>query len=64
MLDEEGTLEAFMAMGGEENGEGSIDSEILIKVLKRDFEMTIDIEEMIKRMDQDGSGKIEYDEFR
>jgi calmodulin len=44
---EEETLEAFVAMGGEENGEGFVDAELLIKIIKKDFEMTIDIEDMI-----------------
>ena len=29
-----------------------------------DFEMTIDIEALLESIDEDGSGKIEYDEFR
>ena len=58
------TLDAFIAMGGEESGEGTIDTETLVKVLKQDFEMTVDIEQMIKNLDKDMSGKIDYDEFR
>jgi len=57
-------MNAFLAMGGELSGEGTIDTETLVKVLKRDFEMTIDIEGLIKDLDKDGSGKIGYDEFR
>ena len=64
LLNEEETLDAFIAMGGEESGEGTIDTETLVKVLKQDFEMTVDIEQMIKNLDKDMSGKIDYDEFR
>lgn len=46
-------MDAFMAMGGDEGGVGKIDTKILIQVLKRDFEMTIDIESLIKQIDKD-----------
>ena len=57
-------LDAFIAMGGEEDGEGSIDAELLIQVIKHDFQMTIDIEALIMEIDEDGSGEIEFDEFK
>ena len=53
-----------MAMGGEADGEGSIDADMLIDIIKNKFEMTIDIEKLIQDIDEDGSGEIEYDEFR
>jgi len=61
---EEDTLDAFVALGGEANGDGYIDAEKLIRIIKEEFEMTIDIEKLIQDIDEDGSGKIEYDEFR
>lgn len=61
---EEDTLDAFVAMGGQEDGEGSIDAQKLIDIIKNEFEMTIDIEKLINDIDEDGSGEIEYDEFR
>ena len=64
LTNEEDTLDAFVAMGGQPNGEGSIDADKLIQIIKYDFEMTIDIEKLIKDIDEDGSGEIEYDEFR
>ncbi len=51
-------------MGGQANGEGYIDAEKLIRIIKQEFEMTIDIEKLIQDIDEDGSGRIEYDEFR
>ena len=57
-------LDAFIAMGGEEDGDGSIDAEKLIQVIKHDFQMTIDIEALIEEIDEDGSGEIEFDEFK
>ena len=60
---EEDTLDAFVALGGEANKDGSIDAARLIDIIKREFEMTIDIEKLIQDIDEDGSGVIEYDEF-
>ena len=61
---EEDTLDAFVAMGGEKDGGGCIDASKLIQIIKNDFEMTIDIERLIREIDEDGSGEIEYDEFK
>ena len=44
---EEDTLDAFVAMGGLQNGEGSIDAEKLIRIIRDEFQMTIDIEKLI-----------------
>lgn len=64
LTNEEDTLDAFVAMGGSPDGEGYIDAEKLIRIIKEEFEMTIDIVKLISDIDEDGSGKIEYDEFR
>ena len=37
-------MDAFVAMGGDPNGEGFIQAETLIRIVKNEFEMTIDIE--------------------
>ena len=57
-------LDAYIAMGGEEDGDGCIDADKLIQVIKEEFEMTIDIEALIAEVDEDGSGEIEFDEFK
>ena len=51
-------------MGGLPDKEGYIDAEKLIRIIKDEFEMTIDIEKLIEDIDEDGSGQIEYDEFK
>ena len=53
---EEDLLDAFVAMGGEPNGDGAIDADKLIRTIKEEFEMTIDIEKLIEEIDEDGSG--------
>ena len=37
-------LDAFVALGGQENKEGAVSKETLINILKNEFEMTIDLE--------------------
>lgn len=61
---EEDLLDAFVAMGGQPDGDGSIDADMLIDTIKNRFEMTINIEELIEAVDEDGSGEIEFDEFK
>lgn len=53
-----------MAMGGEPDGGGCVDAAMLIKTIKEEFQMTIDIEKLIEEIDEDGSGEIEFDEFK
>ena len=50
-------------MGGQSDKDGSVDADKLIQIIKHDFEMTVDIEGLIKEVDEDGSGVIEYGEF-
>ena len=64
LIKESETLEAFVALGGHDDGEGYIDAQELIRIVKEEFEMTIDIEQIIKDLDHDGTGQINYDEFR
>lgn len=34
------------------------------QIIKHDFGLTIDIEELINKIDTDGSGEIEFEEFK
>ena len=43
-------------MGGNEDRSGYVDANKLIKVIKEEFRMTIDIEKLIRDIDEDGSG--------
>ena len=61
---EEDTLDAFVSLGGEMGGGGIVDASKLIDIIKNQFEMTIDIEKLIEEIDDDGSGEIEYEEFK
>ena len=64
MDNEEDTLDAFVSLGGQDGGEGIVDAKKLIDIIKNQFEMTIDIEKLIEDIDEDGSGEIEYSEFK
>ena len=59
----EDLLDAYVAMGGDDDGGGCVDANKLIDTIKNEFEMTIDIEKLIAEVDEDGSGEIEFDEF-
>jgi len=45
--DETELLDAFVAMGGQPDGEGCVDAQKLIATIKDEFQMTIDIEALI-----------------
>ncbi len=62
--DEDELLDAYVAMGGEPDGGGCVDASKLIATIKEEFQMTIDIEKLIEQVDEDGSGEIEFDEFK
>lgn len=57
-------VDAFVAMGGNPDKTGTIDAKALIKTVKNEFELTIDIERLIMEIDGDKSGKIDYYEFK
>merc|ERR1711964_802429 len=46
--DDGDTLDAYIALGGNPDGSGHINADHLIKIIKDEFQMTIDIEKLIK----------------
>ena len=59
--DESDTIQAFIALGGNEDKTGTISTEKLTAVCT-EFGLTIDINALIKEFDADGSGEVDYDE--
>lgn len=57
------TLRAFVALGGGSDRRGDINAENLRNAC-RHFDLTIDIDAMIREVDDDNSGKLEFNEFK
>ena len=62
--DESDMIDAFVACGGLPNKKGCVKRDTLVKIIKHDFGLTIDIEELINKIDSNGSGEIEFEEFK
>eukprot|EP00624_Nannochloropsis_granulata_P003096 evm.model.NODE_2576_length_6747_cov_72.283234.1 len=62
--DESDMVDAFVACGGRADKRGHVKRETLVRIIKKDFGLMIDIEELINKVDTDGSGEIEYEEFK
>lgn len=54
---------AFCACGGNEDGTGLANRELLIKIIKNDFLMSFDIEEKIKKVNDDEETGLTFDQF-
>lgn len=60
--DQEGMVEAFVALGGQVDKSGTVATAKLKEVCD-DFELTIDIAELVAMYDADQSGFIDFEEF-
>eukprot|EP00760_Papus_ankaliazontas_P038255 PhM_4_TR9028/c0_g1_i1/m.105626 len=60
---EDVTLIAYVALGGNINGTGAVDSSLLVDAV-REFGLKIDIEKLIREVDIDNSGQLDLEEFR
>ena len=61
--DDDLLLDAFIACGAG-NKSGIVKRETLVKVIKEDFGLTVDIEAMIQQYDPNGDGELAFDEFK
>ncbi|GMH40898.1 hypothetical protein BSKO_08802 [Bryopsis sp. KO-2023] len=61
--DESDTIDAFVALGGNPDMTGEVSTEKLRQTIK-EFELTIDMDALIKAADTNGTGMIEYKEFK
>ena len=55
-------LDAFVALGGDANKDGSVSKEKLIEIIKMEFELTIDMEEFLRKIGGN-SEEINYYQF-
>jgi calmodulin len=54
-FDDEGDMvDAFVACGGRADRQGHVKRETLVRIIKKDFGLMIDIEELINKVDTDG----------
>ena len=63
-------IDAWVAVGGTrpkaegEEPSGFVDNNKLIKIIKEDFGLPIDIEKLLEELDEDSSGTIDFMEFK
>lgn len=57
------TVRAFVALGGSMDRKGTVNTNRLRSTI-RDFDLTIDIDAMLKEVDDDDNGTIDYGEFK
>lgn len=62
--DESDFVDAFVACGGKPDKSGHVERSVLVQLIKKDFGLPIDIDKMLDALDTDGSGEIEFDEFK
>lgn len=56
-------LDAFIACGAESR-DGNVTRDTLVKVIKHDFGLNIDIEDLIRNVDKNDDGEIDFAEFK
>ncbi|GFR53023.1 hypothetical protein Agub_g15715 [Astrephomene gubernaculifera] len=61
--DEQETLDAFVALGGNADRTGKISMDKL-KSICEEFELTLSVDRLVKDADRDFNGFLTYDEFR
>lgn len=62
--DDEEILDAFVACGGKPDKTGHVRKDNLVKIIKNDFGLNINIEELINKVDGSGSGNINFSDFQ
>lgn len=57
-------VDAFVACGGNTDESGSADVSKIVKVVKTDFGLDVDIEGIIETLDVDGAGQLGFAQFK
>lgn len=58
------TVDAFVACGGNPDETGSADVSKIVKIIKTDFGLDVDIEGIIDTLDVDGAGQLGFAQFK
>eukprot|EP00921_Rhytidocystis_pertsovi_P009685 GHVQ01015618.1.p1 GENE.GHVQ01015618.1~~GHVQ01015618.1.p1 ORF type:complete len:149 (-),score=21.48 GHVQ01015618.1:561-1007(-) len=61
--DEQDTIDAWVVLGGNADKTGLLDTGKLVKIVKEDFGMTIDIQRLCTELDLNQDGTIVFQEF-
>ncbi|KAM3139247.1 hypothetical protein pb186bvf_008657 [Paramecium bursaria] len=61
--DEEDIKLAFIALGGNEDKSGSVDKQKLLNIIQNEFNLTIDLNRLIKEMSPN-TNELKYEDFR
>lgn len=51
-------MDAYTAIGGPYDKSGHIDGDVLVRIIKNEFDLPIDIEQLIREVDDSGNGEI------
>ena len=46
-------MDAFVALGGSPDKEGHVSKEVIIQIIKAEFELTLDMEEVLQKITSD-----------
>jgi len=57
-------FDAWVAVGGGADLDGCVDGELLIKIIRNEFCLNIDIEALLKEIDTSGDGQVDFEEFK
>lgn len=57
-------VDAWIAVGGGKEGEGYVNSQLLVKIIKEDFGLNVDIEKLLRQIDTSGDGRVDFGEFK
>ena len=57
-------VDAFVACGGNPDETGSADVSKIVKIVKTDFGLDVDIEGIIETLDVDGAGQLGFAQFK
>nr|CCA30116.1 unnamed protein product [Neospora caninum Liverpool]CEL71362.1 TPA: unnamed protein product [Neospora caninum Liverpool] len=55
-----GEIDAWIALGGGRDKSGELDTNKLVKIVNEDFQMTIDIGQLLDHLDLNKDGRIDY----
>lgn len=56
-------LDAFVACGGKSDKTGHVKKDNLVKIIRDDFGLTVNVEELVHKFDRSGTGNLSFSDF-